>query len=109
MKIWILLLSIVSMAGCATSTRDLAKTLRYADGARVGVANIDFEQLQARPRGEACTWNVLFFIPLVGDGSLITAADNGDIDNIKLTGETGVWYFPFNKNCTVVFGDPVEA
>ena len=93
------------MSGCATETKDLAKTLRYADGPYVGVKNIDFKKLQTRKKGEACTWNLFFVVPLYGDGSIITAADNGNINNVKLVGETGVWYFPFNKNCTVVYGD----
>lgn len=92
-------------SGCATVTKDLAQTLRYADGRSVGVKNINFKELQTRKRGEACTWNILFFVPMYGDGSIITAADNGNINNVELVGETGIWYFPFNKNCTVVYGD----
>ncbi|MCB1984264.1 MAG: hypothetical protein H6936_16210 [Burkholderiales bacterium] len=104
MKLLILLFAIM-ISGCATVTKDLAQTLRYSDGKVVGVKNINFKELQSRKRGEACTWNILFFIPMYGDGSIITAADNGDINNVELVGETGIWYFPFNKNCTVVFGD----
>ena len=103
MKLLILLFAIM-ISGCATVTKDLAQTLRYSDGKVVGVKNINFKELQSRKRGEACTWNILFFIPMYGDGSIITAADNGDINNVELVGETGIWYFPFNKNCTVVFG-----
>ena len=29
----------------------------------------------------------------------------GNINNVELVGETGLWYFPVNKNCTVVYGD----
>lgn len=96
---------ILSVTGCATATKDLARTLRYADGGRVGVKNIEFEELQTRKKGEACTWNFLFFIPIVDDGSIISAADNGKINNVELIDETGLWYFPFNKNCTVIYGD----
>lgn len=67
--------------------------------------NIQFEELQTRKKGEACTWNLFFFIPMLGDGSIIGAADNGKINNVELIGETGLWYFPFNRNCTVVYGD----
>ena len=90
---------------CATTTKDLARTLRYADGNAVGVKNIEFQELQSRQRGEACTWNLLFVIPLYGDGSIIAAADQGHINNVELIGETGLWYFPVNRNCTVVYGD----
>ena len=100
----ILLLAALVLSGCATVTKDLAQTLRYSDGKVVGVKNIDFKELQTRQRGEACTWNLLFVIPMYGDGSIITAADHGNINNVELVGETGVWYFPVNKNCTVVFG-----
>ncbi|MEC8811739.1 MULTISPECIES: TRL domain-containing protein [unclassified Ketobacter] len=102
----IMVLMIVLLAtGCATVTKDLARTLRYADGNVVGINNIDFKELQTRKRGEACTWNLFFILPIYGDGSIITAADAGKINNVELTGETGLWYFPANKNCTVVYGD----
>jgi len=45
---------------------------------------------------------------LIGDGSLITAAENGKVNTVQLIGETGKWYFPFNTNCTVVYGDKAE-
>ncbi|MDX1451669.1 MAG: TRL domain-containing protein [Oleiphilaceae bacterium] len=104
MKKLILLLCIIVSSGCATVTKDLAKTLRYTDGNVVGVSNINFQHLQNRKRGEACTWNLLFALPLYGDGSIITAADDGKVNNVELIGETGLWYFPINKNCTVVYG-----
>ena len=44
-------------------------------------------------------------MPVYGDGSIISAADQGNINNVELIGETGMWYFPFNKNCTIVYGD----
>lgn len=44
-----------------------------------------------------------------GNGSILTAADSGEINGVQLIGETGRWYFPFNKNCTVVFGDKVDG
>lgn len=105
MKKAILFLAILSLAGCATVTKDLAKTLRYAGGQSVGVKNIDFKELQSRKKGEACTVNIFFFMPVYGDGSIISAADQGNINNVELIGETGMWYFPFNKNCTIVYGD----
>lgn len=105
MKKLLLSLFILSLSGCATVTKDLARTLRYADGDVVGVKNIEFNELQSRKKGEACTWNLLFFIPIYGDGSVISAANQGKINNIELIGETGLWYFPVNKNCTVVYGD----
>lgn len=105
MKKMIVVLTLLFMSGCATVTKDLAKTLRYAEGKAVGVKNIDFKELKTRKRGEACTWNVFYFLPIYGDGSIISAAENGNINNVELIGETGLWYFPVNKNCTVVFGD----
>lgn len=109
MKNLILLLLFVSLTGCATVTKDLARTLRYADGGLVGVKNIEFKELQSRKRGEACTWNLFYFLPLYGDGSILSAADQGKINNVELIGETGLWYFPFNKNCTIVYGDGMAA
>lgn len=92
------------ISGCA-STEDLAKTLRYANNNPVGIDHIKFQEINTMRRGTACTWNFLYFIPLFGDASIITAADNGKIDTVVLIGETGRWYFPFSKNCTVVFGE----
>lgn len=105
----LLIALVLVMSGCATVTKDLAQTLRYSDGKIVGVSNIDFRELQSRKRGEACTWNLLFVVPMYGDGSILSAADNGDINNVELIGETGLWYFPINKNCTVVYGDSAES
>lgn len=101
-------LSVGSLSGCAT-TEDLAKTLRYANNTPVGVDNIKFQQLTAMKRGTACTWNFLYFFPIYGDGSIITAADEGEINSVELIGQTGKWYFPVSKNCTVVFGDKSVA
>lgn len=100
-------LSIGGLSGCAT-TEDLAKTLRYANNTPVGVDNIKFQQLTDMKRGTACTWNFLYFFPIYGDGSIITAADQGEINSVELIGQTGKWYFPVSKNCTVVFGDKAE-
>ena len=105
MKNLVLMLGVLVLTGCATVTKDLSRTLRYADGAHVGVKNIQFKELQTRKKGEACTWNLLFVVPLYGDGSILAAADQGNINNVELVGETGLWYFPVNKNCTVVYGD----
>ncbi len=105
MKKIIVFLGLLSLSGCATVTKDLAKTLRYAEGKTVGIKNINFKELQSRKRGEACTVNMLLFLPIYGDGSIISAADQGNVNNVELIGETGKWYFPFNRNCTVVYGD----
>jgi hypothetical protein len=91
--------------GACVPTKDLAKTLRYADNRPVGAENIRFVELNNMKRGRACTVNLLYFLPLYGDGSLITAAEDGDINTVQLIGETGKWYFPFNTNCTVAYGD----
>lgn len=94
----------LTLPACA-STKDLAKTLRYADNKPVGVENIRFVELERMKRGRACTFNLMYFLPLYGDGSIITAASAGQINTVELIGETGRWYFPFNQDCTVVFGD----
>jgi hypothetical protein len=98
----------VGLSGCVT-TKDLARTLRYADNKPVGVENIRFVDLQKMKRGKTCTLNLLYALPVYGDGSLITAAENGKINTVQLIGETGKWYFPFNTNCTVVYGDKPET
>lgn len=106
-KFYLIVTVVFSLAStaCATATHDLAKTLRYADGKRVGVKNVDLKALQTSKKGQACTWNFLFFLPILGDGSILSAANEGNINNVKFIGETGSWYFPFNKNCTIVYGD----
>ena len=72
----LLLLIVMVMSGCATVTKTLAQTLRYSDGSAVGIKNIDFkgtanEESEAKPvRG-----TYFFFIPVYGDGSILSAAD----------------------------------
>jgi len=99
-------LFLCSLISCG-STRDLAKTLRYSDSRGfVGVDNINFQDLKKMKKGESCTWNLFFIFPVFGDGSIISAAENGDINNVQLIGETGKWYGGFiSKYCTVVYGD----
>ena len=105
-KLSLLTLLCLVLSSCGAS-KDLAKTLRFADNNRaVGVESIKFKELKRMKKGEACTWNLFFFIPMFGDGSIITAAESGDINNVQLIGETGFWYGGVvNKNCTVVYGD----
>ena len=105
MKKLIAIVTVVSLISGCVATKDLAQTLRYANNTPVGVNNIKFIELERMKRGTACTLNLLYFIPIYGDGSIITAADNGKINTIELIGETGRWYFPFSTDCTVVFGD----
>ncbi len=95
------------MLSSCGSSKDLSKTLRFADNGRaVGLESIKFKELKQMKKGEACTWNLFFFIPMFGDGSIITAAEKGDINNVQLIGETGFWYGGvINKTCTVVYGD----
>jgi hypothetical protein len=107
-KLLVILAMVSSIAGCAT-TKDLAKNLRYANNTPVGAENIKFIELDKMKRGTACTLNLLYFLPIFGDGSIIAAADEGKINTVELIGETGRWYFPFNTNCTVVFGDKSNA
>ncbi|QXE90212.1 TRL domain-containing protein [Geomonas subterranea] len=99
-----MVLILAGLCGCLP-THDLAKTLRYADNTPVGVENIKFLDLNQMKRGEACTFNIFYVIPLFGDGSILTAARRGGINNVELIGQTGTWYFPFSTDCTVVYGD----
>ncbi len=103
-RIILLCALLLFLCGCF-NVRDMAKNLRYANNTPVGVENIKFIDLQAMSRGESCTLNFLYFIPLWGDGSIITAAENGNINTVELIGETGYWTLLFSRNCTVVFGD----
>ena len=106
-KLLVSMIMASALFGCA-STKDLAKTLRYADNRPVGAENIKFIEIANMKRGTACTFNLFYFIPLFGDGSIIAAADDGKVNTVQLIGETGRWYFPFSTNCTVVFGDSSE-
>jgi len=103
-KLLVITAMVSALFGCVT-TKDLAKTLRYANNTPVGADNIKFIELDKMKRGTACTVNLLYVIPLFGDGSIIAAADDGKINTVELIGETGRWYFPLSTNCTVVFGD----
>jgi len=103
-KLIAIIVVVFCVSGCA-STKDLAKTLRYADNSPVGVSNIKFIDLDSMKKGTSCTFNLLYFIPLFGDGSIISAAEDGKINTVELIGETGYWYFPFSTDCTVVYGD----
>ena len=103
-KLIVILVILSAISGCIP-TKDLAKTLRYSNNDPIGVENIKFVELDTMRMGKACTFNLLYIIPLYGDGSIIRAADNGKINTVELIGKTGWWYFPFNTNCTVVFGD----
>ena len=105
MRTLLLVAAATVMTTACVNTKDLARPLHYADNKPVGVENIRFVELEHMKRGKACTVNFLYVVPLYGDGSVITAADNGQINNVQLIGETGHWYFPLNTDCTVVFGD----
>ena len=102
-KYLIILLLSIALTSC--SYKDLAKTLRYADNRPVGVENIKFKDLQTMKHGKACGYNLLYILPVFGNTSIITAAENGEVNNVKLIGETGFWTFPFSKSCTVVYGN----
>ena len=103
-KLIVILVLLLAISGCIP-TRDLAKSLRYSNNDPVGVENIKFIDLNKMKKGKACTVNLLYVIPLFGDGSIIRAAENGKVNTIELIGETGWWYFPFCTVCTVVYGD----
>ena len=86
------------------SHKDLAKTLQYSDNRPVSLEDVRFQKLQQMKHGKACSYKFLFFLPILGDSSLLTAAHNGEVNQIKYVGETGYWTFPFSKSCTVVYG-----
>ena len=100
------LLTILFLVSILTScvNKDLAKTLQYSDNRPVSLEDIRFQELQNMKHGEACSLNLLYFLPIFGNSSLITAAQNGDVNIIKYVGETGFWTFPFSRTCTVVYG-----
>ena len=106
MKKILILALLISLSACG-NTKDLARTLKYADSGRsVGIDSINFKELKQMKRGQTCTWNFLFIFPIFGDGSILTAAEKGDINNVQLIGETGYWYGGIiSKSCTVVYGD----
>lgn len=95
--------SLLLISSCAY--KDMSKNLRYADNRPVGVENIRFQELQTMKHGKACGYNFLYVLPVFGNSSLITAAENGEVNNVKLIGETGFWTFPFSRTCTVVYGN----
>jgi hypothetical protein len=103
-KLIVILVLLSAISGCIP-TRDLARSLRYPNNDPVGVENIKFVELDTMKKGKACTVNLLYVIPLFGDGSIIKAAEKGKVNNVELIGETGWWYFPFCTVCTVVYGD----
>lgn len=102
-KFLIALLASILLSSCAY--KDMAKTLRYADNRPVGVENIKFKELQKMKRGRACSYSFLYLIPMFGDSSILSAAESGQINNVRLIGETGFWTFPFSQSCTVVYGE----
>ncbi len=101
----LIICSLLSIFATSCIHQDLSKTLRYsyAEGEKLGVSNIDFQELETMKRGEACLYRVLYLIP-VGDDSIITATANGGIGSVKYIGETGFWGIPFSQSCTVVYG-----
>jgi hypothetical protein len=103
MKYLAILLLSLGLASC--SHKDLAKNLRYADNRPVGVENIKFQELQTMKSGKSCSYSFLYIVPVFGNSSIITAAEKGKLNNVKLIGETGFWTFPFSQVCTVVYGN----
>jgi hypothetical protein len=55
--------------------------------------------------GKACSYNLLYVVHVFGNSSILTAAEDGEVNNVKLIDETGFWTFPFSKICTVVYGN----
>jgi hypothetical protein len=86
--------------------KDLSKTLHYsyADSDKIGVQNIQFQDLRDMKKGTACAYNLLYVFP-IGDTSIMSAARVGQINKVLFIGESGYWTFPFSKTCTVAFGN----
>ena len=103
MKKTISIILLLIMTSC--SHKDLARTLQYSDERPVSLTDISFQNLQKMKHGKSCSYKFLFFLPILGDSSLLTAAQNGEVNKIKYIGETGYWTFPFSKSCTVVYGE----
>jgi TRL-like protein family len=97
------LITLILLLSTSCSYTDTAKNLRYADNRPVSISDIKFQELQAMKHGKSCGYSFLF-IPMFGNRSLITAAESGNINNVKLIGETGFWAFPFSQTCTIVYG-----
>jgi hypothetical protein len=87
--------------------KDIAKNLRpaYKDGSKIGVQNIKFQELEEMKKGEACAYNILYFIPVGGSDSVMAATQAGKINQVKFIGQSGFITFPYSKTCTVVYGD----
>ncbi len=96
------------VSGCYINYKDLAKTLRHSDNSQADIGEIGMKGLKTMKRGESCTYTLLYFIPIYGDSSVLTAADKGNINHVRYYGETGYWFFPFTRECTLVFGDSLN-
>jgi len=104
MKIRNLLALFLSVSISSCSYQDLSKTLHYSDNTPVAMNDIKFQDLQTMKQGKACVYNLLYILPVIGNNSIMAAAKDGLIDNVRLIGKTGYWAFPFSKTCTVVYG-----
>ena len=98
-----ILFSIFGLQSCVVS-KDLSKTLRFADDKSVSISQLKLQELQKMRKGKSCSYNFLM-LPMFGSSSIIDAADKGGVNQIQLIGETGFWFFPFLRNCTIVYGD----
>ncbi len=87
--------------------KELARNLRnsYSEGEAIGIPNINFQTLQGMKVGEACSYELFYIFPVIGDNSIISAAKKGEIDRVLFIGESGFWTFPFAKNCITVYGN----
>jgi hypothetical protein len=57
-----------------------------------------------KSKGEACSRNILFLIPLSLDSSIYTAAKNGDIELISTVDSEALFTGVYNSQCTIVRG-----
>ncbi len=100
-------ISALILLACLTSciNKDPSRSLRYSysESDKVGVQNIKFEDLRGMKSGEACSYKMLYVLP-IGDNSIMTAANNGTVNSVVYIAKSGFWTFPFSKDCTVVYG-----
>jgi hypothetical protein len=97
---------LLSLGTTSCVYKDLSKTLHYSyEGSeKIGVQNIQFQDLRDMKTGQSCAYNAFYVFP-IGDTSIMSATRNGNLNKILFIGESGFWTFPFSKTCTVVFGN----
>lgn len=97
------LLLLCTVSSCAYN--DITNNLRYADNRRVGISEINFQELSTMKKGQSCGYTFLYFFPLFDNRSIISATSNADISRVQYIGETHLLVFPLSRKCSVVYGN----